>query len=337
MTPGGPRRPAMFAALLATLLFCVSAVSATRTARHLGGTEANFWRLALALLFLGLYAHLFGAGLRGSALPWFLLSGCIGFGLGDLALFQALPRLGSRLTSLLLHCLAAPLAVVVEWLWLGTRLKWEEMACAALILAGVALALAPKERQHLPRRVFWPGLLFAALAAFGQGFGSVLSRQAFAVARQAGENIDGLSAAYQRGVAGVIFGGLCLLAVKHRYWLPQPLEGAAPSASADPLEGVALSTPHSGVAPANARDKWRGIRGWLLLNALTGPSLGVACMQWALQTTPAGIVLPILATMPIFIIPLSIWFEGEKPTARSLLGGAVAVLAAVLLVILHQP
>src|SRR5215203_810427 len=121
---------AMLAAFLTTILFSISAVSGNRTARLLGGTEANFWRLCLAAALLAIYAHLLGTGLQGTAFPIFFLSGCIGFGIGDMALFQALPRLGSRLSVLLTLCLSSPLAALMEWAWLGTRLTQLEMACA---------------------------------------------------------------------------------------------------------------------------------------------------------------------------------------------------------------
>jgi hypothetical protein len=34
-------------------------------------------------------------------------------------------------------------------------------------------------------------------------------------------------------------------------------------------------------------------------HVLTGPTLGVTCFQWALATTPSGIVLPIVALTPL--------------------------------------
>ncbi len=46
----------MFAALLTTLLFATSAVCGYRTSKQIGGVEANFWRIALATLFLTLWA-----------------------------------------------------------------------------------------------------------------------------------------------------------------------------------------------------------------------------------------------------------------------------------------
>jgi drug/metabolite transporter (DMT)-like permease len=42
-------------------------------------------------------------------------------------------------------------------------------------------------------------------------------------------------------------------------------------------------------------------------------------------------VLPIVATTPLVIIPLSYLLEGERPSRRSLAGGAIAVAGAVAL------
>src|SRR6185295_4048001 len=102
----------MLGAILATILFSIAAVTATRTARSMGGTEANFWRLCVAAIMLAIYSHVFAHGLEGDGFYVFALSGIVGFGIGDWALFQALPRLGSRLTVLLVHCLAAPFAAL---------------------------------------------------------------------------------------------------------------------------------------------------------------------------------------------------------------------------------
>jgi len=91
----------MLPAFLTTVLFSLSAVCGNRAAKLLGGTEANFWRLCFATALLAVYAHTCGRGLSGNAFPIFLVSGCVGFGVGDMALFQALPRLGSRLSVML--------------------------------------------------------------------------------------------------------------------------------------------------------------------------------------------------------------------------------------------
>src|ERR1017187_5532010 len=152
----GRPRPAnvrpVFAALLCTLLFSISITCGHRSAKLIGGTEANFWRLTLASLLLGIWAYTFGVGLGGDAFPLFFLSGIVGIGIGDVAFFQTLPRLGSRLTSLLIGCLSAPFAALIEWVWLGTTLSAAQMLWGLLTVFGVGLALMPGEHLHRTRR-----------------------------------------------------------------------------------------------------------------------------------------------------------------------------------------
>jgi drug/metabolite transporter (DMT)-like permease len=180
----------MLPSFLTTLFFSLSVIFAARSAKVLGGPMANLGRITLATALLAVWAHGFGAGVGGPSFRWFFWSGVIGFGLGDMALFGALTRIGPRLSILLTQCLAAPIAAVAEWAWLGSELRPEEGACAALILAGVALALAPDHGWEGERRVFWIGVLFGVGSACGQALGAVVSRKAYAVAVAAGFEIS---------------------------------------------------------------------------------------------------------------------------------------------------
>jgi drug/metabolite transporter (DMT)-like permease len=296
----------MVAAFLTTLFFSLSTIFANRSLRAVGATRANLGRLLFAALVLGAYAHLFGGGVGGAGRDWLLLSGVIGMGLGDLAVFAALPLLGSRLTVLMTQCLAAPLAIVAEWLWLGTVLTGTQLLWGFVILGGVLVALLPS-RSSPPKVTIRPiGFLFGFLAACGQGFGAVVSRKGNALAALAGEPIDGLTAAYQR-----ILGGLAITLI----WLAaRALLSAKPSAP----------------TPSEAPPPWRAYL-WIPANAGCGAIIGVSCYQWSLATTPSGIVLPIVACTPLVIIPLSYWLENERPTRRSLLGGIIAVAGCIAL------
>ena len=297
------RGPRMFASFLTTLLFSLSVILASRSAKLLGGTRANLSRIVLATFFLAVWAHGFGAGLRGPAFPWFFFGGCVGFGLGDMALFAALPRVGPRLAILITQCLAAPLAAVVEWAWLGTTLTAAEVWCAVLILAGVAVALAPDRGAKIERRVFWTGVLAGVGSALGQGLGAVISRKANEVAALAHFPIDGGSAAYQR-----IIGGLLVTLIAFVFLRKQKPDTAPP---------------------------WRAAAPWTTANALAGPALGVGCFQWALATTPSGVVLPIVATSPVVTIILAWFIDGTRPTRRAIAGGVIAVAGAVALKLAH--
>jgi drug/metabolite transporter (DMT)-like permease len=286
----------MLPAFLTVGLWAFTVVAASRAARLVGGAAANLGRLALALVFLALWAHIFGKGLQGESLRWFFLSGCIGFGLGDISAFEAMPRIGARLTSLAVTCLSAPMAAVIEWAWLGTRLTHAQMFWGAVILIGVAVALAPKEHLHLGRRGMIIGALCGVLAGFGQGLGAVLSRKAYQIA---GHTIDAGTATYQRALGGIII-----------------------------VAAFLVFTSWGEHAP---KRNWRAGWIWIVAHALTGPTIGVSCFQWALSTTPSGIVLPIVATTPLAVIPFAYFMDGDRPSARSLIGGVVAVAGAVAL------
>jgi drug/metabolite transporter (DMT)-like permease len=295
----------MLAALLTTLLFATSTVCGYRTAKQVGGVEANFWRITLATVFLTLWAFTFGAGFAGAP-EWFMLSGLFGIGIGDTAFFQALPRLGSRRTVLITQCLTAPFAALIEWLWLGTKLNVPEILCIAVILAGVAIALAPGDHLKISARDWKIGLVAGLFAALGGALGAVIIRKGYAAIESAGLNVDAGTTGYQRVLGGILIPTIALLVFK---WRSAHAHG--PAFAGDTLQ--------------ISRDKWRRIWPWVLANALAGQTLGVTCMQWALKTTPAAVVAAIIATTPLVLLPMTRIVEGEKIGFRSLLGALVAV------------
>jgi drug/metabolite transporter (DMT)-like permease len=301
----------MIAALAASLLFAASITCGHRATHIFGGAHANFWRLLLATILLGVWSYLWGMGLRGAGAAYFFVSGLIGFGLGDVALYQALPRLGSRLAMVFTQCLAAPFGVIIERVWLGTQLTWQQLVCVGIILGGVALALAPHESQPRSRSDWRWGTCYGIAAALGGALGAVFSRRAFQALADAGQSIDGANAAFQRIVAGLLVAGVFLWFIR---W--QPRRGGAPWVK----DGGGHGAEH-----ASAARSWL----WIWGNALAGPTLGVSCMQWALRTTPTGIVLAVIALTPLLVIPLARFMEAEKPTARSLVGSLLAVLGVV--------
>jgi drug/metabolite transporter (DMT)-like permease len=299
----------MLPAILTTILFAISAASASRTTVLLGSRAANFSRLSLATLWLGLWACAFGQGTAGPALHWFILSGAVGFGVGDLGLYAAYPRLGARLAVLLAQCLAAPVAAVAERMWLGTALNGGQILCGTITLAGVALALWPDSRTETVRGRRLAGTVFGIVAAVGQAGGAVITRKAYAVSQQAHFDIDGGTAAFQRIIGGI---SLTIVALLLFQLFKRSKDRAAPPA-------MRSSRP------------WRQASPWVLANSLAGPAIGVACYQWALSIAPTGVVLPIVALTPLAVMPLTFFLEGERPGIQSLIGGVIAVLGAVAL------
>jgi drug/metabolite transporter (DMT)-like permease len=284
----------MFAAVLTTFFFALSAILA---------------RQILALIFLGLWAHTLGQGLGGPAFSIFFVSGVVGFGMGDWALFEALPRIGPALTVLICQCLAAPIAALTEWLWLGTTMTPWQIASSAVTLLGVALAMAPERASALPAGHRVAGIVYGLIAAAGQAWGAVLSRYAFQRSDSVGFHLDGITAAYQRLWGGALSIALLLL-VRHLVfrWRTE-------------------------AAPASSPPQWRKGAPWVVANALVGATLGVSCYQWALHEAPSAIVLPIVATTPLVVMLMAFGFEGTRPSRRALAGSLLAVAGVIALIL----
>jgi drug/metabolite transporter (DMT)-like permease len=301
----------MLASFLAAFFFALNATCANHNVRASGPVRANLGRLFVATCILGLIAHTAGRGFASASLWWFVLSGIIGMGLGDLGVYAALPLLGSRITVLMTQCLAAPIAALGEWLWLGTKLTSAQVWWGVLILIGVAVAITPSKKSPPRVKVRPIGFAFGIVAACGQGFGALVSRKGVNVAEAAQEAthsaVFGLNTAYHRILAGLVFTSLWFLVLRAFNRLP-----ASPLRSTDASAG-------------------RHERFWLIANGLAGPVLGVGCYQWALATTPSGIVLPIAATAPLIAIPIAMIFEGDHPPRRAILGGIVAVAGCIAL------
>jgi drug/metabolite transporter (DMT)-like permease len=296
----------MLAALLTTLLFSISAICGQRVARQIGGVEANFWRICIAAFFLGIWAIFFGTNMHGEALPIFAASGFVGIGIGDTGYFQALTRLGARRSVLIVQCFTAPAAALIEWIWLGTKLNLGEIVCVAVILIGVAVAMAPGEHMAIPHRQLVVGLIAAIVAALSGAVGAVLIRKAYAVAFAAGEHPDPGTTGYQRVLGGAIVPALILLVAK---WRSARAHGGV-------FESKTLDV---------SREKWRRIWPWVLANGLAGQTLGVTVMQWALEKTPTGIVTAVIAMTPVVLLPMTRVVDGEKIGIRSLAGALIGV------------
>ena len=283
----------MLPAILTTFLWSYCVIATRRSIEQLGENLANLARILLAVVSLGLMAHLFGLGLGGGGLVYFFLSGVVGFGFGDIGVFYALPRLGSRLTLLMAQCLAAPIAGVAEWAWLGTTLSWPQILSVAVILLGIVIALAPRRIPAAGMPTFLAGLAFGLLAGIGQGLGAVLSRKAYAEARAEGNwtggegLIDsiwmGATTGYQRLIGGaLIITAFFLLSYVVRSW-------------------------RSRARPGHAGDSFSNKSLYVVLTAASGPVFGIICFQWALATTPSAIVQPIVGITPPSSFPWSAW------------------------------
>lgn len=299
----------MTAAILTTIFFALSAICGQRIAMEMGSLRANFWRLLISSSALGLLVLLFWRdSLHLTTFVWFFFSGAVGFGLGDIALFYAFERIGTRLTILMNLCLAPIFAAAVEFLWLGNGLLSHQWTAVGIILFGVGLSINSTKtgRNTLRRGRFAPGIISGIISGFGQGCGAVISRRAQQAEELIGIEVNGLSEAFQRVLAGFIV-------VAILFALRRPARPAAK-----------IIVTHPALTP-------RKLSFWLIGSALFGPVIGVSYFQWALQSMESALVLSVVSTAPILLIPMTWYLDGERPPFKTLIGAIIAVQGVIYL------
>ena len=155
----------MLGAFLTVILFSFAAISGRRLTHYISGTEANLTRLLFVAMVLGVTTYWLRSTISLAAFPYLFASGCVGFGIGDLSMFQAYPRIGTRRTIVLIQCLAPPFAALGEWAWLGHAPTWTQAICGLVILAGVGIALMPGKADAQPTHGLTAGICFGVVSA----------------------------------------------------------------------------------------------------------------------------------------------------------------------------
>jgi drug/metabolite transporter (DMT)-like permease len=321
----------VLAATLAAVFYGITPVCARRAIRLLGFVRANLARLVVATVVMGVLALALGRATAGWYLD-FALAGAIGFGVGGIAMFRALPLLGAPLASLIVETTAALTAGLLAWVWFADALTGGQVVLALVILVGVVLGLLPYVRATAsgPRVGVGVGVAFAVVAATAQAVSGVLSRKALIGIQQAqaAGSTDGgpprsvtgrfdvvASASFDRLTGGVAVALLVLVLVR---WAATKSSGAR--AALVPASGMA--GPDLGWLGGRLPDRsWF----WVGANALLGPVLGVTAMVWALQSMQPGMVQSIAAIAPLIALPFARWLEGYRPPRRYWIGAVVAV------------
>ena len=281
--------------------------------KRLGNLTLNLMRMVITLVFSGI---LFWA-MTGTPLPahasteaymWMMLSGLVGYVIGDFCLFQCYIIIGSKFGQLFMT-LAPIAAAITAWFTLGQQIRPQAMLAMIVTLSGIAISVLGRGEQHkLSLKLPLAGVLFAIGAAFCQGVGLVLSKigmdhyEATLTTDMAGWMLP-FHANFFRCIAGVI-GFTLLMAYR---------EGFAPL-----CKGV---SDRIGLTTA-------------LLTTIFGPFVGVGCSLLAVQYTAAGIASTLMALTPIIIIVPAYWIFKQPITVKSLLGALISVIGVSLFFLL---
>lgn len=274
--------------------------------KRLGNLTLNVLRMALALLFSVVLFWVvigtpFPTGISTAACGWMLLSGLVGYVIGDFCLFQCYIIIGSRYGQLFMTL--APLAAAfMAWITLGQQMSLMSIFAMLITLAGISISVLGRGEHHrVSLKLPLGGVLFAIGAAVCQGVGLVLSKIGMDHydSTQIPAWLIPFSANFLRCIAGII-GFTILLYFK---------EGLQP-----------------------LRDAIHDRKGIMVATATTifGPFVGVGFSLMAVQYTSAGIASTLMALTPIIIILPSYWLFRQPITWRTVLGAVISVIGVSL-------
>jgi len=290
------------ACLGAALLWAIALTIFRRPIEIYGARRINLAKCSLAAVFQGLTVVLLGqAGVLWNApvrsLIFIVASGLVGLVVGDTALFGATARIGVHRT-LLLQTLAPVFTAIVAATWQSERPTLAQAIGGVVILAGVALVVAP-ERRNLPLvpSVVVPGvgvgIALGVLAAMGQGVGVVLAKVGM-------QDVAVLPASFLR--LAVAAAGLAVIG--------------------------ALSARR-----ATAPDSRPGSRtlARVLVATLLGAYVALFLMMAGVDLAPASIAAVLLSTGPVFSLMLESVMERRLPAMRGVVGTLLAVIGVAVL------
>ena len=279
--------------------------------KRLGNLTLNVLRMGLALLFsLVLFGVVTGsplpAGVPAEACGWMLLSGLVGYVIGDFCLFQCYILIGSRFGQPFMTL--APLsAALMAWITLGQQMKPMSIVAMLVTLFGIGISVLGRGNHHMVSlKLPLNGVLFAIGAAICQGIGLVLSKigmDHYDVAAMAKAGVSEwlipFSANFYRCIAGII-GFTILLYFR---------------------DGI-----------GHLREAMHDRKGLSVAIATTifGPFVGVGFSLMAVQYTAAGIASTLMAMTPIIILLPSYWLFHEKITGKAVLGAFISVIGVSL-------
>ena len=291
------------AALLSAFCWASTAVGLTRLGMKYSGAMLSGLRFliaspfVIALLFItGRADLLWYAPL--TALAAVVGSACVNYAIGDTMYVRALPRIGLQRMSPPVTGLWVAMSTLGGVLILGERASWNLLVGGALVIAGTYLVVAGR--------------------------------------------LKGLSADAAIERPGPIATLLIMLAVAAS-WATSTLLIAGARGSLDPIAVTALRVPVGGLLIALAltvttrgdvfrRLPERADMPLILAIGIFGTALGGLAYVYAVAEAGAARAVILNATSPLMVVPLSMFFLGERPTARVGWGTAVC-LAGTLIVV----
>ncbi len=262
--------------------------------KKIGSLALNIIRLFMAFVFLSIFnlvtrGLMFPMDASLEAWKWLGLSGFVGLVIGDLFLFEAFVRIGSRI-SMLIMASVPPITAVLSYFILGELMTVSQVVGMLITLLGIATVILVKGDKKGNFKFSHPvkGILFAFGGAIGQTLGLILSKFGMA-------DYNAFAATQIRVIAGIL--GFAIVFTIRRNW--------------------------GSVIRAFKQRKALMV---LTIGAVFGPFIGVSLSLVSIQHTNPGVASTIMAITPVLIIPFSILVHKEKITIKEAFGALLTVV-----------
>lgn len=281
-----------FYALGAAFLWALSSVLFKSLGKTIRPLELNLIKGISGFILFAITSLVIGeafSSIRPAAVIALVVSGAVGIGFGDTMFFEAINRLGAR-RSLLITILAPPMTVIFAWVFLRESLSLYAWVGILITILGVTWVITEKNKNEQEENKFtWLGVFFGFLAALTQAAGAVLSRWALTES-----SVSALQSALIRLLAGTAVLLLWVLIRREKIgaWLK----------------------------PAPKKQLWSILAAVILF----GTYIAIWMQQLAFKFTRVGIAQTLLATSPLFILPVSV-LQKEKLSLRSVLGVLISI------------
>lgn len=284
--------------------FCWSGGSLlfTMAGRLIGSYNLNKLRIPTAAVFLTIvllfrFGTVLPTGYTDSTVIYLALSGIVGLSIGDTLYFRCLVILGPRIGSLMM-AFSPAMTALLAFFFLDERLSLLAMAGMAVTLGGVSWVTTEKKNGRMDNREGSKalGILAGIGGAAGQALGLILAKKGM------GDSFDPMSATWIRMVTATA-----------AIWFVAAFRGEIKTTLAGLTNRRALFA--------------------ILGAAFLGPTIGVWLSLVAVQHTQTGIAATLMSLVPVVIIPLMMIVYRERPSLRSVLGAAIAVIGVAMLFI----
>ncbi len=267
--------------------------------KRVGSLSLNLIRLLFAFVFIGSYLYIstgsFIPNASFTAWNYLILSGIIGFVIGDFFLFQAFVDIGSRI-SLLIFSVYPIMSLILGILVFNEYLSIYAYLGIFVTLLGVSGVILFKEtKDTIKDKHILRGIIFALLGALGQAVGLVFSKLGLQ------ENLSAFEVTQMRAIAAIVgFALIILFSRRTKNFIR------------------AFTNKKAIIA--------------IIIGSIFGPTLGVWSSIYALNYTSMGVSTTIAQLNIILIIPLSMLLFKEKVNLKEVLFTIVAFIGVTILI-----